>query len=159
MLPRARPLLLSALRGVAALSPIGWAEIHLGQAVPSSGKEQMVVRSRPSPDLHPTLDPGDARKPLCSSKEVFTFSGLCSSCALLPNIFEHLIFCVVPLWRFPGAPREALFHRYLVGMESSTPPLINSPQMSQSRGCFALPCVPSASLSHHLPGSPNCGCI
>lgn len=92
-------------------------------------------------------------RPFAGSGEVFTFSGLCSSCALLPNIFEHLIFCIVLLWHFPGAPREAIFHWYLVGMESNTPPLINSLLMSQSHGCFALPCVPSASLSHHLPAA------
>lgn len=60
----------------------------------------------------------------------------------LPNIFEHFVFCAVPLWCFPGAPIEDVFHQYLVGMESSTPPLINSLQMLQSHVCFTLPSVP-----------------
>ena len=104
-----------------------------------------MVWSQPSPDLHPTLGPGAAGSPSVGSGEVFTFSGLCSSCALVPNIFEQLVFRIVPLWHFPGAPREAIFHRYLVGMES-TPPLINSLLMSQSVAaslspvCRVLPC-------------------
>lgn len=81
--------------------------------------------------------------PSMGSGEVFTFSGLCFSCVLLPNIFEHLFFPVVLLLRFPGAPREAIFHQDLVGMESSTPPLVNSLLMSRSRGCFGSPlCFP-----------------
>lgn len=60
----------------------------------------------------------------------------------LPNIFEQFVFCAVPLWRFPGASREVIFHQYLVGMESKTPPLINLPQMLQSHVCFTLPSVP-----------------
>lgn len=72
-----------------------------------------------------------------SSNKVFPFSGLCSTCQIFLNTF-----CAVPLWCFPGAPKEAIFHQYLVGMESSTPPLINSLQMLQSHVCFTLPSVP-----------------
>lgn len=82
MLRRARPLL-SALWGAAMLSPIRWAEICLGQAVLSSGKERIVVWSWPLPDLHPSLDPGVARKPLCRQQGDFHFLRallqLCSS--------------------------------------------------------------------------------
>lgn len=85
-----------------------------------------------------TLDPGAARKPLFKQQGFHLLRALLQ----LPNIFEHFVFRAVPLWCFSGAPREAIFHQHLVGMESSTPPPINSPQMLQSRVCFTLPSVP-----------------
>lgn len=85
-----------------------------------------------------TLDPGAARKPLFKQQGFHLLRALLQ----LPSIFKHFVFCAVPLWCFPGAPREAVFHQYLVGMESSTPPPINSPQMLQSRVCFTIPSVP-----------------
>lgn len=75
-----------------------------------------------------------ARKPLFKQQRFPLLRAL----LYLPNIFEHFVFCAAPLWSFPGAPKEDVFHQYLVGMESSTPPLINS----QSHVCFTLPSVP-----------------
>lgn len=99
--------------------------------------------SQPSPDLHPTADPGAAGKLLGGQRGG---SPLPRAPLQLPSsaksggFFARLIFCVVPLWRFPEKPSSTgtFWER-----QAASPPLINSPLVSQSRGCFACQVLPS----------------
>lgn len=153
VLARARPLL-SALRGGAVRSPGGRAAICLGRPCCPPGRSRCWW-SWPSPDLHLTLDPGAARKPLGWQQGDVHLLGAVLFCQRFLNTSS---FMLSRSGTFQGLPEKPTSTSILWEWKQH-PPLTKSPLMPPSRGCSALRCVPSASLSHHQPGSPHCGCI